>query len=72
MQNGGGMRKTLTLRKFLRISLHFKRRGGWTATRKASCEICMRFADWLHSRVDLSEVNISRIWKFSKDETLGL
>ena len=36
-------------------------RGGWTATRKASWEICMRFADWLHSRVDLSEVNISRI-----------
>ena len=47
-------------------------RGGWTATRKASWEICMRFADWLHSRVDLSEVNISRIWKFSKDETIGL
>ena len=32
-------------------------RGGWTATRKASWEICMRFADWRHSRVDLSEVN---------------
>ena len=47
-------------------------RGGWTATRKASWGICMRFADWLHSRVDLSEVNISRIWKFSKDETIGL
>ena len=47
-------------------------RGGWTATRKASWEICMRFADWLYSRVDLSEVNISRIWKFSKDETIGL
>ena len=28
--------------------------------------------DWLHSRVDLSEVNISRIWKFSKDETVRL
>ena len=42
-------------------------RGGWTATRKASWEICMRFADWRHSRVDLSEVNISRIWKFSKE-----
>ena len=47
-------------------------RGDLTATRKASREICMRFADWLHSRVDLSEVNISRIWKFSKDETIGL
>ena len=47
-------------------------RGGWTATRKASWEICMRFANWLHSRVDLSEVNISRIWKFSKDETIRL
>ena len=46
--------------------------GGWTATRKASWEICMRFADWLHLRVDLSEVHISRIWKFSKDEIIGL
>ena len=27
----------------------------------------MRFADWRHSRVDLSEVNISTIWKFSKE-----
>ena len=27
----------------------------------------MRFADWRYSRVDLSEVNISRIWKFSKE-----
>ena len=27
----------------------------------------MRFADWRHSRVDLSEVNISRIWTFSKE-----
>ena len=47
-------------------------REGWTATRKASWEMCMHFADWLHSRIDLSEVNISRIWKFSKDETIRL
>ena len=41
---------------------------GWTATRNALWEICTCFADWLHSCVDLGEVNI-RIWKFLKDES---
>ena len=44
-------------------------RGGWTATRRASWEICMRFGDWLHSRVDLSEVNISRIEVFERRDS---
>ena len=63
--------------KYLKQTMHLNPvhqrniRGGWTATRKASWEICMRFADWIHSRVDLSEVKYLKYESFRKTRLLG-